>query len=203
MSPVSSNTHQRLDSDLGDAGIKVARYGIYRKARDLPQVADRMSDKLRDRFPWKLRMRNLGTGKSASHRIGSADAPFLDKILDLIIWPEVNGQHKLSGGAVKDDDRPVDAKSSRAAVLRMLAEAHFSKGATRGVSCVEIEEVIHQAKETQDPAQVILGIQRKLNTADAKRILPRGSDHSYRFGDDAKIALVGEPDTVSEQAPDA
>jgi hypothetical protein len=76
-------------------------------------------------------------------------------------------------------------------VLLMLAEAHLKPGA-KAVAYEEICATLERVSERQSPSQVIEGILRMLHPSQQRRIVPKGVNHAYRFGDDARIGLVVE-----------
>jgi len=76
-------------------------------------------------------------------------------------------------------------------VLLMLTEAHLQAG-SRAVAYDDICATLERLNEKQSPSQVIEGILRMLHPQQQRRILPKGTNHAYRIGDDARMGLVIE-----------
>jgi hypothetical protein len=180
----------RIDKALAECGVHVGRDDIFRKSDDLRDVASRICDTLQARFPWRLRARHPRDGGLIVHHIGRPDKALIDGMLDVVIWPAQDGAHLLSGLAVLDAKSAAES-SGRARVLLMLAEAHLQPGAN-AVAYDDICATLETLHEKQSPSQVIEGILRMLQPEQQRRIIPKGTNHAYRFGDDAHIGLVRE-----------
>jgi hypothetical protein len=180
----------RVDKALAECGVYVGRDDIFRKSDDLIDVASRICDTLSQRFPWRLCFRHPRDGGLVTHYIGRPDEALIDATLDVVIWPAQDGMHQLSGLAVLDA-KSVAESSGRAQVLLMLMEAHLHAG-SRPVAYDDICATLERLNEKQSPSQVIEGILRMLHPEQQRRILPKGANHAYRVGDDARIGLVLE-----------
>lgn len=180
----------RIDKAVAECGVYVARDDIFRKSDDLLDVAARIRERLRERFPWHLQLRHLHDGALITHPVGKQDKALIDSSLDVVLWPAQDGAHQVSGLAV------LDAKSApelcgRAQVLLMLADAHLRPGSS-AVGYDDICATLEKLNERQSPSQAIEGILRMLDPQHQRRIIPKGTNHAYRFGDDARIGVIRE-----------
>ena len=179
----------RLDLRLRDIDVNVNADDLLGKKDDSVELVRRLARRAKERFPWSLKTRPPGE-PVVTHRVGAKDVPILNSALDLVFWPENNGAHQISGAAIKGE-RSATESSGRARVLRILTERHFERS-PRALQTEEIVRELEAATDKQDPPQLIFGIKRIFNDNDRDRILP-GGHGGYRFGDDARIGLVGEP----------
>jgi hypothetical protein len=180
----------RIDKVLADCGVHVGRDDIFRKSDDLADVAAHIRDTLGQRFPWRLHMKHPRDGGLIVHHTGRQDKALLDSSLDVVTWPAQDGAHLVSGFAVLDA-RSVVEFSGRAQVLLMLTEAYLKPG-SHAVAYDDICARLEALNEKQSPSQVIEGILRMLHPEQQRRVIPKGTNYTYRFGDDARIGLIRE-----------
>jgi hypothetical protein len=180
----------RIDKALAECGVYVGRDDIFRKSDDLSDIASRIRDTLRERFPWSLRMKHPRDGALVAHPVGRQDRALIDSALDVVIWPAQDGMHPLSGLAVQDGKSAAES-SGRAQVLLMLAEAHFEPN-SQAVAYDDICATLERLNEKQSPSQAIEGILRMLHPQHQRRVIPKGTNYAYRFGDDARVGLIRE-----------
>jgi hypothetical protein len=117
----------RIDNAVAQCGVYVGRDDIFRKSDDLLDVATRVRERLRERFPWHLHLRRLHDGALIAHPVGRQHRALIDSSLDVVLWPAQDGAHQVSGLAVLDA-KSVPELSGRAQVLRMLADTYLRPG---------------------------------------------------------------------------
>jgi hypothetical protein len=180
----------RMDRELAEHGVLVGRDDIYRKSVDRVDIVNRIRSTLRERFPWQLHMRHPHDGSLVAHYVGRRDKAIIDSVLDLGMWPAQDKIHQISGQAVLHG-KSVPEYSGRAEVLQMLIRAQLKpKGGT--VDYADIIDTLRKLKEKQSPAQVIEGILRLLHPDHQRRLIPRGTDSTYRISNEARVGNILE-----------
>jgi hypothetical protein len=171
-----------VGSALRAQDVDIREELIFDKENMYGGVSTAIADKLRTRFPWKMKLRHAqkndtDPGMLETHRVGEGDRAFLNWCLDLVLWP-CQARGKVSGRTVTEEEGEFGYTSVPAETLHQLVDAHLLK---RGRKAVVKQDIRSGA---QNPESVIRTIKNRL----VDGVIPNGADGKYELNPKLTIA---------------
>jgi hypothetical protein len=159
--------------------------------RNVDRMAREVAERLRIRFPWRLRARASTGALIEIHDdvfVGPDDLPWLNVEFDVVLAPDGDNLH-VSGRAIQPDARIVLKPGTPTLnAWEELVREQLEDG--DGIAATDIDEWIQEARGTRTAAQVIAKLRDSFVKASRLKHIPEANAGTYKLGGDTTVAWL-------------